>query len=96
MVSALRATAWQLIYAEMILLTYICTALFWAFPFLPRKLNKSNWDRAWTCWAGICNVRLLVKTMPFLGCYVDMEVDPLFVGTLHETSLMYRLFRHHL
>lgn len=86
---------------QVVLLTYITSALFWILPFMPEehrtRHTKRNWRRALVCWGGLVNFRLLLKMLPFLGCQVDMQAqDPRFVTSLQEVSLLYRMFMYHL
>lgn len=100
--SAVKAAAWQMVYLEVILVTYIASALFWVLLFMPKAQRdehaQRNWKRALFCWGGLVDHRLLLKMLPVVSCHIDLDkqVDPRFVSSLQEVSLSYRLFKHHL
>lgn len=100
--SALKAVAWQMVYLEVILVTYITSALFWVLLFMPKNQRgehaERNWRRAIFCWGGLVNARFLLKMLPVVSCHIDLnkEVDPCFISSLQEVSLSYRVFKHHL
>ena len=82
--------------------TFIASALFWVLLFMPKKQRKEhaerNTRRALFCWGGLVKLRFLLKMLPVVSCYIDLnkKVDPRFVSSLQEVSLSYRLFKHHL
>eukprot|EP00892_Ulva_mutabilis_P011905 jgi/Ulvmu1/9087/UM005_0182.1 len=94
--SWLRAIAWQLIYGEVVLVTYITAALFWILPFVQTADRQAQWKRASFCWSGLFNIRLLLKMLPVVGCSVDVLGNEQFISSLHDVSLLYRLFKYHL
>lgn len=100
--SALKAAAWQMVYLEVILVTYVTSALFWVLLFMPKEQRNEhaerNLKRCGMCWGGLVNRRLLLKMLPVVSCHIDLDkkVDPRFVSSLQEVSLWYRVFKHHL
>ena len=89
-------------FLQVIMYTYIASALFWVLLFMPKEQRhehaERNARRALFCWGGLVNLRFLLKMLPVVSCYIDLnkKVDSRFVSSLQEVSLSYRLFKHHL